>query len=213
MRLFFHGLALVAGFAWGGLAFAQQARFTPAAEFYFDEDPRTARLIVADSGEGDALVAKLLKLIERNPRNREATAQLAHVAMAAGRLDLGHELYRRVLAQTGTNDGIYRPLLWNYGWDLYRTGDAAGALAQWETLARSRGVTAAWMPPTLALALWAVDRREEAVAWYAAAVRTQPELWSTPARFDSLLPDWGEDERALLVEVQRAWQDNPPGWP
>ena len=32
-------------------------------------------------------------------------------------------------------------MVWNYGWDLYRAGDAAAALEQWRTLMTARSVT------------------------------------------------------------------------
>lgn len=212
MRLIFKGLAIAACLGWAGAAAAQNARFVPAAEFYFEEDTRTARPIMAEAGSGDAVVERLTKAIARNPRAREATAQLAHLAMAGGRPELGHELYRRLQAQTVVNDGLYRPLLWNYGWDLYRAGDYAGALGQWETLVKSRSLTAAWMPPTLALVLWQLDRREEAVLWYAAAVRTDPDRWGTVAFFSTLLPDWHEQDLATLGDVQAAWATELPAW-
>ena len=69
------------------------------------------------------------------------------------------------------------------------------------------------LPPTLALSLWSLDRKAEAVQWYAAAVRTEPNLWNDPANYAKLLPDWREQDRQRLVEVYNAWQANPPPWP
>ncbi|WP_354503217.1 hypothetical protein [Lysobacter sp. OAE881] len=103
--------------------------------------------------------------------------------------------------------------MWNYGWDLYRTGDFDGAFAQWRSLVEARAVTASWMPPTLALSLWSLGRKEEAVQWYAAAVRTEPQQWNTAAKLASLLPNWTDAERSALAEVQAAWAANPPTWP
>ena len=54
------------------------------------------------------------------------------------------------------------------------------------------------MPPTLALSLWSLGRKEEAVQWYAAAVRSEPQLWNTTAQFARLLPEWSEADRAEL---------------
>lgn len=193
-------------------AAAAQSRLVPISEFYFAEEARTTRPVVAIQGEGDALTEALLKAIGRSPRAQAETAQLAHVAMTGGRPELGIELYERVLRNLGTTDILYRPVLWNYGWDLLRNGDAEGALARWETLLKSRNVTADWMPTTFALALWQLDRKDEAVEWYAAAVRTHPDRWSTPDRFEELLPDWLPAERATLVKVQQAWQADPPQW-
>lgn len=182
------------------------------AEFYFDADAGTARPVVALQGTGNEVVEKLFKLIERDPRANAETAQLAHIAISGGREDLGRELYRRVLARLQPNDRLYRPVMWNYGWDLHRSGDRANAFEQWRTLLLSRNVNAQWMPQTLALALWSLDRKDEAVQWYAAAVRSEPRLWRTSERFETLLPEWTADERAALAEVQAAWAENPPAW-
>ena len=65
----------------------------------------------------------------------------------------------------------------------------------------------------LALSLWSLGRKEEAVQWYAAAVRSEPQLWNTTAQFARLLPDWRDAERAVLTEVQAAWAADPPSWP
>jgi hypothetical protein len=47
--------------------------------------------------------------------------------MAGGRTDLGRELYGRALVRITPSDALWRAVMWNYGWDLYRAGDAAAA--------------------------------------------------------------------------------------
>ena len=192
-------------------AFAQTV---PApSEFYFDEDRSTAQPIIAVRGEGDALVDRLARMIERDPRAREPMLQLAGIAMKSDREALGRDLYARAMAGLDRNNRLMRPARWNYGWDLYRAGDASGALAQWAVLAEPGPIRGEWLPTTLAMALWKLDRKDEAVKWYAAAVRTYPDRWSSPADVAALLPDWREEDRATLIEVQRAWAANPPTWP
>lgn len=183
------------------------------AEFYFDADANTLKPVVAVRETGDAAMEKLARAVERNPRAKAEAAQLAHLAMEAGRLDLGRQLYGRALTTIDRSDGLWRAVVWNYGWDLYRAGDVEGAFAQWRALVESRSVTAAWMPPTLALSLWSIGRKDEAVQWYAAAVRSEPQLWNSTAQFARLLPEWRDAERAVLTEVQAAWASNPPSWP
>lgn len=183
-------------------------------EFYFDQDATTTRPLVLVEGADEATQQKLAKAMgERGRRADLATAQLARIAYASGRADTGDMLYARVVARVDRNDSLYRPLLWNRGWDRYRSGDAEGALASW----REAGVEArgnpAWVPPTLALVLWTLDRRDEALQWYAAAVRTEPTQWRDPANLPALLPDWREADRAKLAEVAAAWQAAPPAWP
>jgi tetratricopeptide (TPR) repeat protein len=203
-------ILLIAGLVAGG---ASAQSLPKPAEFYFDNDPLTTRPVIAIKDTGDAAIQKLLKLIERNPRAKAEHAQLAHLAMESGRSDLGKDLYTRALNRITDTDALWRPVVWNYGWDLYRSGDAPGALAQWQRLVEARRSNANWIPPTLALALWSTDRKDEAVRWYAAAVRTEPQLWRDPANFPRLLPDWREEDRTALAEVQAAWAANPPAWP
>ncbi len=193
--------------------FSAQAQTLPKPkEFYFDQDRNTTRLIVAIEGEGEPLAEQLLKAIERGRKRTEAQAQLAHVAIAQNRAELGKTLYQEALSSTDIGGTLGRAVRWNYAWDLYRLGESQAALDQWAALAGGFG-TPSWVPPTLALGLWSVGRKSEAVQWYAAAVRTEPLLWGDPANFRRLLPAWREQDRVKLAEVQAAWQAQPPSWP
>jgi hypothetical protein len=194
-------------------AFAAQAQtLTKPGEFYFDEDRNTARLIVAVEGEGEPLAEQLVKQIERGRSRVEATAQLAHVAMSENRTELGEKLYQEALSSTEGGGTLGRAVRWNYGWDLYRQDRKQAALVQWSELAKGFG-SPSWVPPTLALVLWDLDRKAEATQWYAAAVRTEPLLWGNSANFPTLLPGWSDPERKRLAEVFAAWQADPPVWP
>lgn len=193
--------------------FAAQAQNAPKPkEFYFDADAMTVRKIVVVQGEGEALAAELVRMRERGRKLIEATAQLAHVAMSDKRVELGKSLYQQALASTAANSSIGRSVRWNYAWDLYRNGEFEPAYATWSELAGGFGEPT-WLPPTLALSLWSLGRKAEAVQWYAAAVRTEPNLWSDPANFPKLLPDWREEDRKRLAEVYAVWQTAPPAWP
>lgn len=184
------------------------------AEFYFDADAVVAAPVVAVPGSDDKAVAALVRLRDRGGRDADrASAQLARMSMASGRVENGHALYRELLAKPSVSGGLRQSVAWNYGWDLYRTGDAEGALRQWSDALSGRLTKPAWVPPTFALALWTLDRKPEAVRWYAAAVRTEPALWSDPARLPALLPDWTQADRDILAEVRAAWAEDPPAWP
>jgi len=200
--------ALLAGVALG----AQAQTATKPGEFYFDADVSTARRIVVVEGEGEALAAGLVKARARGRRQMEATAQLAHVAMSDSRTELGKSLYEEAVAGTSQNSTMGRSIRWNYAWDLYRNGDFAQAFGLWNELGAGFGAPS-WVPPTLALSLWSLDRKPEAIRWYAAAMRTEPNRWGDPANYPSLLPGWREQERARLAEVFAAWQASPPAWP
>lgn len=191
---------------------AQAQALTKPKEFYFDADATTARRIVVVEGEGEALAAGLVKARERGRRVTEATAQLAHVAMSDKRAELGKSLYEQAVDDTAVSSSIGRAVRWNYAWDLYRNEDFAQAYGLWSELAAGFG-NPAWLPPTMALSLWSLDRKAEAVQWYAAAVRTEPGLWGDPANYPTLLPDWRDQDRQRLIEVYNAWAANPPTWP
>src|SRR3546814_19472946 len=104
-------------------------------------------------------------------------------------------------------------VLWTHGWDLYRGGDAAAALSRWREAGIETYNNPGWVPPTLALGLWTPDRREEAVQWYAAAVRTDPMHWLDPANLPALLPDGREADPATLPQAAAAGAKAPPPRP
>jgi len=182
-------------------------------EFYFEADTEVVQQLQLYPGSDDATVERLLKARERGRRGEAAlaSAQLAHIAYASGRSETGGALYSEAIARA---DGsrMRDALHWNHGWDLYRSGDVAAALEQWRIAGAERLKGPSWLPPTLALGLWKLDRRDEAVRWYAAAVRTEPRQWRAPD-LEQLLPDWTAADRATLAEVAAAWQADPPAWP
>lgn len=195
------------------LALAQASGMSAPKEFYFDKDPQTTRPIIAVAGEGDAVVDRLAANIARRPNEVESHAQLAGIAMNSGRRELGEDLYQTARRNAAGNQRLARMVAWNYGWDLYHAGEPERALEQWRTLLNGWPSAPSWQPPTLALVLWKLGRRQEAIAWYAAAVRTEPQLWYDAANLGQLLPDWRQADRDTLAEVVAAWQADPPDWP
>ncbi|MGH8038262.1 MAG: tetratricopeptide repeat protein [Stenotrophomonas sp.] len=203
------GVVLAAGMTVFGVA----AQSLPALqEFYFDDDVAAVAPVVVPADSGD-VVDQLMKQRERGRKALEATVQLASVAYAQGRPELGRELYADAekTASAGSVQG--RMVRWNHGWDLYRQGDVEAALAQWHSAQGGMRGNPSWVPPTYALGLWKLGRKDEAVKWYAAAVRTEPQVWSSSASFAQQLPAWSDAERASLTEVQQAWAAQPPAWP
>ncbi|WP_305806019.1 tetratricopeptide repeat protein [Stenotrophomonas sp. YIM B06876] len=208
-RITLPALVLLAGLA---ITDAQAQTLPKIDEFYFDNDSAAQPLLAVPGDAADA-VEQLMKLRERGRKAVEATTQLASLAIAQGRVDLGKSLYQEALAATQVSAVQGRAVRWNHAWDLYRLGETEAALGEWMSLqAASRG-NPGWVPPTYALVLWTLGRRDEAVRWYAAAVRTEPQQWSDPDNYLQLLPHWREQDRATLAEVHRAWSGSPPVWP
>ncbi|MBD8697265.1 tetratricopeptide repeat protein [Stenotrophomonas sp. CFBP 13718] len=207
-RKFLAGMLLASGPA---AAWAAPALPAPQ-EFYFDADVAAAPVQVVQ-GEGDELVSQLLRQRERGRKSLEATVQLAGVAIGQGRAELGQQLYAEALQAAPAASPSGRMVRWNHGWDLYRQGQADAALTQWHEAASGLRGNPSWVPPTYALALWQIGQKDDAVKWYAAAVRTEPARWSTSANYAALLPTWRDSERETLAQVQKAWAANPPKWP
>lgn len=203
--------AVLAGVLLACMGVAQAQALPQPKEFYFDEDKAAAPIVVVE-GSGESLAEQLMRERERGRRKVEATAQLAHVAMASDRLQLGQSLYAQALNLSSGSSSLGRSVRWNYGWDLYRSGQVEAALAQWGGAVGFIGGQS-WVPPTMALALWSLGRRTEAVQWYAAAVRTEPLGWGSPGDFARMLPTWRQEDRDVLGQVHAAWQANPPRWP
>ena len=195
-----------------GMAAAGAHNLPVIEEFYFDEDMAAAPVTVVE-GSDDAAVAALMKQRERGRKSVEATSQLARIAMAAGRTELGLQLHQQALAATTPGSLLGRSVRWNYAWDLFHHGDVEGALEQWKTVQQGGRGKQAWVPPTYALALWTQGKQAEAVRWYAAAVRTEPQRWGSADALPQLLPDWRSEDLAVLAQVQAAWQAAPPAWP
>ncbi len=197
----------------GACVFNASAQSLPAVqEFYFDNDAAATPMVVVAGSSGD-LVDQLMKQRERGRKTLEATVQLAGVAIAQGRPELGRSLYEQATATATANSVQGRSVRWNYGWDLFRLGEPEAALAHWSAAQSGLRGNPSWVPPTYALALWTLGRKNEAVQWYAAAVRTEPQQWSGTDRYAALLPGWRDSERATLAEIQQAWAEKPPAWP
>jgi tetratricopeptide (TPR) repeat protein len=199
----------LAGFASAG---AHAQSLAKIEEFYFDVDSAASPLRVV-SQEGDEAIEPLMKLRERGRKAVEATSQLARIAIAQGRVDLGTSLHQEALASAPAGSIQGRAVRWNYAWDLFHLGNVEAALAQWaEVHATTRG-NPGWVPVTYALALWTQGQHDDAVRWYAAAVRTDPQLWSSPDNLAALLPEWREQDRAVIAQVHARWSAAPPAWP
>ncbi|KAF1013347.1 MAG: hypothetical protein GAK31_03496 [Stenotrophomonas maltophilia] len=213
--MMFSGLRVAALMLAAGTTTAWAATGLPAPqEFYFEKDAAAAPvMVVAPGADPGALVAQLIKQRERDRKVAEATVQLADVAIAQGRAEQGDNLYSDALAEWPAASSNGRVVRWNHGWSLLRRGQMDAALGQWQAATSGLRGNPSWLPPTYALALWRLGEKGEAVKWYAAAVRTEPTLWSDASHYASLLPDWHEDERATLGEVQAAWLAQPPAWP
>src|SRR5262245_11259317 len=102
-------------------------------EFYFDADAQTVKPVIAVRETGEVAMERLAKILERKAHAPNEAAQLAHLAMAAGRNELGRQLYARALREIDSGSTYWRSINWNYAWDLYRSGASEEAFKVWVT--------------------------------------------------------------------------------
>ena len=195
-----------------GISTAAAQTLPPVAEFYFDNDVAAVSVKLVPA-ETDELVGTLMRHRERGRRAVEANLQLADIAIAEGRNELAMTLYAEAIDAASAGSQLSRRVQWNAGWGMWRIGEPEKALDAWLRSLRDSRLSPSWAPPTLAMVLWELGRQQDAVAWYAAAVRTEPADWSDADNHARLLPDWKPRELGLLAQVHQAWQAAPPAWP
>lgn len=96
---------------------------------------------------------------------------------------------------------------WSYGWALFNVGDDACALRQWQQAAKISGGHPYWLPYAVAESYWRLGRRQLALRWYGAAVRSQPSRWGSVAsiRASTYGRNWSDEQRDMLIEMFHAW--------
>lgn len=89
-----------------------------------------------------------------------------------------------------------RRATWAAGWLCAEHGDFACALERWHAAAQAAPSPPRWVPEAYALALWGLDRHEQAVAWYDTAVLGTAHLGN-----GNLLPKRYTDASLYKMEV------------
>lgn len=178
--------------------------FPPPAERYTDPDPSAHAVIVVPRHKLD-LMAQLDRLAQGPADNWRAHVQRGFERAPRGQTDGMREDYAIALAQTEGRPADTRTVLWSYGWALQVNGKHAEALVEWRKAELAHGGRPFWVPYTYAVALWSANRKDEALAYYEAAVRSEPEKWSTEAGVARWTLHWGPLERGSIDEIHAAW--------
>ncbi len=182
-----------------GAATAWAAPATPAPqEFYFDNDPAPRRWWRCRAG---AMIwsPSWSSCVNAAPCGRATATGLG--GRCAGPWRAG-----RAVVCRGDERGPGTEQQWPRALEL-RLGPAApapeAALEQWLASAANARTKPSWVPPTYALALWRMGQKQEAVQVCGCGTH-RADARNTTANYAQLLPQWREDERASLAEVQQA---------
>lgn len=186
------------------LALADPAPLPPPAASYVDEDPAAIAVVIVDPSRSDLM--QRLDQLAREPKNAwKAHAQRGfQYGLRGQREKLAGDF--AAAAQELPNDPFApRILAWQHGWALFEAGDYAGAIARWQDAERAHGGHPSWVPYTYAVALWRMGRRDEALAYYAAAARSAPDRWGSKAGLERIARKWNKAELTAANELYEAW--------
>lgn len=199
------GLALLlAGSA--AAAVAQDTSLPQPAEAYGMDDPAAVapKRIDANDNLGKQTLDQILQY---DPENVNARIQNAELLIARGMRQRGLDEYVYALRLAESDPVKLRTVYWNYGWALFRVGEARGAITQWQQAERMHGGTPIWVPTTYAVGLWNAGEKDRALQFYKAAVTSNPRRWGEAAGLKESTANWGPAEKAAIEAVYAAWRE------
>jgi tetratricopeptide (TPR) repeat protein len=144
--------------------------------------------------------------LRANPRDANALLHRAYLHYAGGHAQEGERDFQRALALAESGSEAHRRTLWSWGWSLFQAGEPARALEKWNASAAQAPAPPSWLPYTVALAHWKLDHRAEAMAWFAAAVRSDPR-WASAEGRSERSAGWRDEEQAVLADLAAAWAE------
>lgn len=151
---------------------------TPSPTQVFDaKDPALSPAVPRDPNENDYDRRKSLKrLAESGETQAAARIELAVLAMQGGRTGVAGSELDKARALIPPDDAVLtRRWHWAKGHVCALDEDFACTLAEWHQAGQSLP-SAIWLPKHYAYALWGLDRKEQAIDWYSAAVRADAYL-------------------------------------
>lgn len=158
----------------------------PTGIDFLDADPMAMDESLVQGVHNQATLIRALKArLRRNPSDADATMDLGLLAAQSG--DGFAHYFERAEALVDDDSNRRRRLAWARGHACAAGGDAECALRHWHAAASAFGGDARWVPAAYSYALWGLGRTEQAIDWYAAAVRADARL--------------GRGEHAALVGV------------
>lgn len=147
------------------------------------------------------------QILQYDPENVTARMQNAELLIARGMRQRGLDEYAYALRLAGTDQKKLRTVHWNYGWALYRVGEARGAISQWMEAEKLHGGRPTWAPTTYAIGLWKAEQRELAVQFYKSAVRSNPRRWGEASGLKEATRTWSADQKLAIEAVYAAWRE------
>lgn len=185
----------------------------PAASAYVDPDEAAQAVQYvekADPRDRNKVLNELSRALKKDPKHVGMLCARGYIHAQGGNGDAAELDFAMAASYAAGRADVMRHVYWSWGWARLALGAPREALAHWQNAARLHGGAPFWLPYTNAIGLWRMDQRELALAWFAAAVRSKPEL-ATREGVDALATSWQDDERRTLEEVFDAYAARPKG--
>lgn len=148
----------------------------PAGIDFLDADPvMVDESLVFGWHDRTKLSLALKARLRGNPDDADAAMDLGVLA-AQSRSSRFSRYFQQAEALIGDDPDRRRRLSWARGHACMAGGDADCALRHWHDAASAFSGHPRWVPAAYAYALWGLDRKDQAIDWYAAAVRADVRL-------------------------------------
>lgn len=170
---------------------------------YAERDP-AAIAMHPRPGDNASFRRGLNAAIRKNPRNSFALVHRAYLFHASGDLEEGDRDFRRVLDLTEADPINRRRALWSLGWSAYNRKQPQQAVEYWRQAAEAHGGRPSWYAYTMAVGLWTQGEQDAALAWYAAAARSQAD-WTEREGVQARTRRWREPERQVIEALFENW--------
>jgi len=175
------------------------------AEVYRDADPNARAAPKVDAN--DPNLAKYLdERLAQNPSDVPARVERGYQRAQRGDAKGAEADYTRARKAAADEVERQRYVLWSHGWALLAQNRPEAALKDWRDSQHLHGGNPYWVPYSFAVALRAAGRDDEAVAYYAAAARSDPERWGSRTAMLDSTKTWKPHERTRIEAVYALWQ-------
>ncbi|MCL1633377.1 tetratricopeptide repeat protein [Luteimonas sp. SX5] len=171
---------------------------------YIDEDAAASHMKAPPGGRAQMRQA-INAAIQKNPRNATALAHRAYFFLESGDLARAKRDFDAAMAAAEPGSGFERNVLWSRGWAEYDLGDYAAALADWQRTVALHGGKPFWAAYSFALLYWTAGQQDTALAWYDAAVLSNPQ-WGNENGFIARTKYWAPPQRGQMRALFDAWK-------
>lgn len=172
---------------------------------YLDDDYAASHMLAPPGGRA-RLRQRVNAAIQENPHNAPALAQRAYFFQEGGDLVRARRDFDAAIAAAEPGSEFERNVFWSRGWAEYDLGDYAATLSDWQRAVALHGGKPFWAAYSFALLYWTAGQGDAALAWYDAAVLSNPQ-WGNEEGFTDRTKHWTPRQRERMRALFDAWKE------